>query len=126
MHEEILFKIDDSPWTKDTGPILLLAGPGTGKTHQLALRIKNLVENKGVQPETITVITFTKEAAENMRRRISDEEKKDVFISQDQRPERITTMHSLGLEVIRSYPQRLGLPEDFQVMTDARLHRVLF
>ncbi len=119
-------KVDDSPWSKDTGPILLLAGPGTGKTHQLALRIKDLVEKRGVRPEAITVITFTQPAAENMRRRISDEEKKDVFISPDQRPERITTMHSLGLKIIRSFPEGLGLPEDFQVMTDSRLRRVLF
>jgi len=124
--EGIPLKVDDSPWSKEPGPILLLAGPGTGKTHQMALRIKDLVENKGVQPEAITVITFTKEAAENMRRRIRDEEKKDVFINADKRPERITTMHSLGLEIIRSCPQSLGLTEQFQVMTDSRLRRVLF
>jgi DNA helicase II / ATP-dependent DNA helicase PcrA len=124
--EQIQLKVDDSPWNKDTGPILVLAGPGTGKTHQLAFRIKNLVEKKGVKPEAITVITFTKEAAENMRRRISDEEKKDVFIDPDKRPECITTMHSLGLGIIRSCPEKHGLPEDFQVMTDSRLRRVLF
>ncbi len=125
MSEKTPLKVDDSPWNKHPGPVLLLAGPGTGKTHQLALRIKDLMETKGTQADAITVITFTKEAAENMRRRISDEEKKDVYIVPDKRPERITTMHSLGLEIVRSYPSKLGLPEEFRVLTDSRLRTVL-
>jgi ATP-dependent DNA helicase Rep len=88
--------------------------------------VKDLVEKRGIEPDAITIITFTKEAADNMRRRISDEEKKDVFISPDRRPGRITTMHSLGLEVIRSYAAKLGLSDDFRVMSDSRLRRVLF
>jgi len=108
------------------GPVLLLAGPGTGKTHQLAFRIKHLVETKGVQPEFITVITFTKEAAENMRRRISDEERKEVFIVAEKRPTRIMTMHSLGLEIIRASHEVLGLPADFEVATTSTLRRLLF
>lgn len=59
---------------KINGPLLLLAGPGTGKTHRLAQRIKYLVEEVGVDPDKITVITFTTSAALNMRMRISDPE----------------------------------------------------
>jgi superfamily I DNA/RNA helicase len=113
------------PW-KEEGPVLLLAGPGTGKTHQLALRVKYLVESKEISPQSIAVITFTREAAENMRRRISSEESKDVYIAPEKRPARITTMHSLGLEIIRGHAVELGLPEDFTVMTDAGLREILF
>jgi DNA helicase-2/ATP-dependent DNA helicase PcrA len=119
-------EIDDEAWRREPGPILLIAGPGTGKTHQLALRVKDLVEKKNVPPGSITVITFTKDAAENMRRRIADEGKPDVYITPERRPGRIATMHSLGLEIIRANREKLGLPEDFQLITGRRLRKVLF
>jgi DNA helicase-2/ATP-dependent DNA helicase PcrA len=118
--------VDANAWCAEPGPILLLAGPGTGKTHQLALRIKFLVETKKISPEGIAVITFTREAAENMRRRISDEEKVDVFIPPELRPQRIMTMHGLGLEIIRANTGLLKLPNDFEVMTDIALRSNLF
>jgi DNA helicase II / ATP-dependent DNA helicase PcrA len=105
---------------------LLLAGPGTGKTHQLALRIKFLVEKRRIPADAIAVITFTRESAQNMRRRISDEQKGDVFIRSELRPQRIMTMHGLGLEIIRAHAEMLRLPEDFNVMTDSRLQSHLF
>jgi superfamily I DNA/RNA helicase len=126
MTKRTNLNVDDAPWRRGLGPVLLMAGPGTGKTHQLALRIKNLVEKQAVEPNTITVITFTREAASNMRRRIRNEDNKDVFINPERRPRRITTMHSLGQEVIRAYPEKAGVPEDFVVVTDSILRRVLF
>lgn len=118
--------VDAAAWKTHPGPILLLAGPGTGKTHQLALRVKNLVENEGANPQAITVITFTTEAAKNMLSRISDEGKPDVFIPPEKRPGRISTMHSLGLEIIRQYHDDVSLPADFKVVTDPSLRRTLF
>lgn len=76
-------------------PILLLAGPGTGKTYQLAMRIKHLVDNCGVVPDEITVITFTKEAATGMRDKLKDQDKPE-YIEVGKRPKQILTMHSLG------------------------------
>jgi DNA helicase-2/ATP-dependent DNA helicase PcrA len=119
-------EIDEEPWRRHPGPILLLAGPGTGKTHQLGFRIKDLVEKRCVDPRSITIITFTREAAENMRRRIADEEKPEVYIAPELRPERITTMHSFGLGIVRAHTAVLGLPDDFTVMTHSRLRRILF
>lgn len=52
------------------GPVALVAGPGSGKTTRLAGRIKYLVEDLGADPEEITVITFTREAARNMKERL--------------------------------------------------------
>lgn len=99
------------------GPILLLAGPGTGKTHQLALEIKYLIETDSNNREKITVITFTEEAAKNMKNRLSDEEKGDVYLRPEMQPTNISTMHSLGYRIIRENHSKLGLPEDIKVLT---------
>ena len=85
------------------GPVLLLAGPGTGKTYQLAKRIKFLVEHEqmGAHPNEIAVITFTKEAARNMRGKLA-EDNDEVRLERDKYPEIIATMHSLGNMIIGS------------------------
>jgi DNA helicase-2/ATP-dependent DNA helicase PcrA len=83
-----------------------------------------LVGEKDIDPSLITVITFTKEAAENMRRRIADQEK-ETFVIPEKRP-RITTMHSLGLGIIQAHREILGLPEGFQVMSNIELRKLIF
>ena len=108
------------------GPILLLAGPGTGKTHTLALRIKFLIEEKKVDPREITVITFTNEAAINMRERISDMEKSDVYINPEQQPAFICTMHSLGQRIITENIFKINLKEDFRIAGSSSLQSLLF
>jgi DNA helicase-2/ATP-dependent DNA helicase PcrA len=92
-----------------SGPALLLAGPGTGKTYQLAKRIKFLVEDHKVEPTTIAVITFTAAAAANMRNRISDPRKAELCVKQELQPDLICTMHSLGYAVIRDNLPLLSL-----------------
>ena len=96
---------------KAQGPILLLAGPGTGKTYQLAKRIKFLVEEQKVNPSAITVITFTAAAAANMRSRISDPKKVDLNVLQALQPDLICTMHSLGYRIIRENHEILKLSD---------------
>lgn len=118
--------IDPNAWNQHPGPIALIAGPGTGKTHQLALRIVDLVIKRSVDPESITVITFTKEAAKNMKQRISDEEKKDVYLTFENRPKHITTMHSLGHGIVREYSESLGLHKNFLLVTNKELRNILF
>ena len=98
------------------GPLLLLAGPGTGKTYQLARRIKFLVEDKKVDPENITVITFTAAAAANMRARISDPRRSETFVERDLQPVAICTMHSLAYRIIRDYTELLDLPDSLSVI----------
>jgi DNA helicase II / ATP-dependent DNA helicase PcrA len=97
------------------GPILLLAGPGTGKTYQLAKRVKFLIEDKKADPEEITIITFTNEAARNMRERLAQS---DIGIPPEKIPETILTMHSLGNTIIGTRPEIFGLPAKYGVMTE--------
>ncbi len=98
------------------GPALLLAGPGTGKTYTLGLRLKYLIEEKEVDPDQITVITFTSDAARNMRSRISDPEKDPLFLPYKKQPTNIITMHSLGFKIIRSYAEKVGLHDTIRLI----------
>jgi len=110
---------------KIPGPILLLAGPGTGKTYQLAKRIKYFIEEKNVSPNNITVISFTAPAAQNMRERISDDSKPDLYVVHKNQPKRICTMHSLGHRILReknSVPVQDG---NIRVVSSNRLQDIL-
>jgi DNA helicase-2/ATP-dependent DNA helicase PcrA len=104
------------------GPALLLAAPGTGKTHRLGRRVKYLVEKLAVSAEQIAVITFTAAAARNMRDAISDESRIDLFVSYPFQPRLICTMHSLGHKIIRD---SLGIDEPLRVVSDDQLRSVL-
>lgn len=116
--------ISDEAWKFYRGPILVLSGPGTGKTFQLAKRIKFLTKTKGVSRDEITVITFTKEAARSMRKKISDPEGKE-YIEPSKRPSRISTMHSLGNWIIKENYESLNLTKNFKVVTSERLKELL-
>lgn len=107
------------------GPLLLLAGPGTGKTYRLGKRIKYLVEEQGVPPENITVITFTSAAARNMHEKISDYSKKDLYVPLKRQPRMITTMHSLGYKIILSKAEELGFKNKIQVVHSDSLKNLL-
>ena len=108
------------------GPILLLAGPGTGKTHTLARRIKYLVTTEQIPPDNITVITFTANAALNMRERISDPIKHaDLSIDSSKQPHNICTMHSLGFRIIRENASLLNLSENINLITPDHVHNIL-
>jgi superfamily I DNA/RNA helicase len=100
------------------GPILVLAGPGTGKTHQLARRVKFLIEQQQVSPDDITVITFTGEGARNMRQRLSDDTSPDVYVRPERQPHNIRTMHSVGYKIINDAYRKVGLRKGFTVFTE--------
>lgn len=104
------------------GPILILAGPGTGKTYQVAMRVKFLLHDLNVKPEEIAIITFTNEAARNMRERLL---KEDIDLPSDRLPHVISTMHSLGNTIIGSRPEMFGLAQEYQVLTDLYLRSIL-
>jgi superfamily I DNA/RNA helicase len=107
------------------GPVLLLAGPGTGKTYQLARRIQILVDREGVDPGEITVITFTREAARSMRAKLNARGK-DEYLEPDKRPRNIMTMHALGHRIIEENTSAVGLiPGSVAVVDDKTLRAAL-
>lgn len=112
--------ISDDAYKYDGGPVLLLAGPGTGKTWQLAQRIKFLISDKGSSADEITMITFTSEAAKGMRAKL-EEKGSSEYIEPEKRPSRIFTMHSLGHQILSENLSKVGLKEDFYVVEDSRI-----
>lgn len=112
--------IRDDAYKYDGGPVLLLAGPGTGKTWQLSQRIKFLTSGKGASADEITVITFTSEAAKGMRAKL-EEQGGNEYIEPANRPSRIFTMHSLGHQILSENLLKVGLKEGFYVVEDPRI-----
>jgi DNA helicase-2/ATP-dependent DNA helicase PcrA len=80
------------------GPAIILAGPGTGKTQVLTMRIANLIKEKNIDPGKILAITFTNKAAREMRERL--ELMLDKQIMEDLR---ICTFHAFGLSIIKKH-----------------------
>ncbi len=105
-----------------SGPILLLAGPGTGKTYQLGERVKYLIDEREANYDEIAIITFTNEAARSMRRRLLKVVLKE---NPDKLPGIISTIHSLGNKIIGSSPEKIGLPKEFLVLNNSEIQKVL-
>ncbi len=92
------------------GPLLIVAGPGTGKTRTVVARIARLIEGEGVAPDGITAITFTRKAAGELRERLR------ARIGDDARLVCATTFHALGLSFLREWPEAAGLSPSFRVL----------
>ena len=84
------------------GPVLVVAGPGTGKTQVLTLRIANILLKTDTRPENILALTFTDAAATNMRRRLAN------LIGTRAYRVRIQTFHSFANDTLKTYPESFG------------------
>ena len=94
---------------KTEGPVLILAGAGSGKTRVLTTRIAHLIEDKGVQAVNILAITFTNKAANEMRERVEEtlgSDTKDMWIS---------TFHSCCVRILRKDINRIGYNRSFVI-----------
>jgi uncharacterized protein (TIGR00375 family) len=91
------------------GPLLIIAGPGTGKTRTLTHRIAHLVSERGVEPERCLAITFTRRAADEMRERL-----RALLPGRADRLT-VTTFHGLGALILREQQERAGLPAGFRI-----------
>src|SRR5512139_148368 len=91
------------------GPVLILAGAGTGKTRVITFRIAHLIE-QGVSPGKILAVTFTNKAAREMQERVTKLVPRARVRREDQATERptICTFHSLCVRILRAYIERLG------------------
>ena len=98
---------------KTEGPVLILAGVGSGKTRVLTTRIGHLIEDKGVQPANILAITFTNKAANEMRERVEqtlESDASDMWIS---------TFHSCCVRILRKDINRIGYNRSFVIYDSA-------
>lgn len=92
-----------------SGPLLVLAGAGTGKTRVVTYRTARLIKS-GIKPDRILAVTFTNKAAREMQQRISDRLGKTV----PSKPE-ISTFHSLCVRILRRRIHYLGYPNQFTI-----------
>jgi len=93
----------------ERGPVLVEAGPGTGKTRTLVGRVLHLL-SRGEDPRRILALTFSNKAAEEMRERIAHAAPDAASLMW------IGTFHALGLDLLRKYGTRVGLPTDPRVV----------
>ena len=107
--------------THHQGPLLVLAGAGSGKTRVLTRRIAHLIEFGQVAPESIVAVTFTNRAADEMRRRV------DSLLQDEEAASRviISTFHSLGARLLRRYALRADLDWHFSIYDTSDQRRLL-
>ncbi len=92
------------------GPLLVIAGAGSGKTKVLTTRIAHLIKNIGVDPSNILAITFTNKAAKEMKERVVNLLGPIAYQIQ------ISTFHSFGLSVVRDNYELLGYKKEFTIL----------
>ncbi|MDQ3222956.1 MAG: UvrD-helicase domain-containing protein, partial [Gemmatimonadota bacterium] len=91
------------------GPVLVIAGPGAGKTYCLIYRIQHLIQNLGIVPRRILALTFTNKAAQEIATRLHDT--RGVTAAEVTRG----TLHATCLMILRDFAERCGLREGFGV-----------
>ena len=96
-----------------SGPLLVMAGPGTGKTEVVTRRVAWLIATKRARPREILALTFTDNAAEEMQARV------DVLVPYGQADAAVHTFHAFGDRLIREFAFELGLPGDARLINRA-------
>src|SRR3990172_1413264 len=104
--------------THDAGPLLIVAGAGTGKTPVLTRRIARLIATRRARPEESLALTFTDKAALEMEERV------DVLVPYGYADVRISTFHAFGDWLLRENALEVGLTPAFRVLN--RAEQVLF
>lgn len=97
--------------THKEGPLLIIAGAGTGKTAVITRRIAHIIEQKWAKPSEILALTFTEKAAAEMEERV------DQLVPYGFTDIWVSTFHAFGDRLLRDYAINLGLPANFKVLT---------
>lgn len=102
------------------GPLLVLAGAGSGKTRVITRKIAYLIQDCGIQPRHIAAVTFTNKASREMKSRVSEQLKgtniKGLMVS---------TFHTLGLNILRREHQHIGLKDGFSIFDSTDVATVI-
>ncbi len=104
-----LNKVQKDAVLKTDGPVMILAGAGSGKTRTLVTRISYLIEEMRISPFQVLALTFSNKAAREMRERIASMVSNDIGALQ------ITTFHAFCARVLRNEAQYLGLSKNFTI-----------
>ncbi len=95
-------------------PLLVIAGPGTGKTRVLTYRIAQAIAEHRVLPEQVLAITFTNKAAQEMQQRLQG------LLANDSESITVTTFHKLGWKIIKKHHELLGLSKDILILDNGQ------
>ena len=100
--------------THTESPLAIFAGPGTGKTRTLTVRIAHLIESIGAPPSSILAVTFTNRAAQEMGERLAE-------LLGAQRSARVTvgTFHRLGASLLQEFGEAIGIARTFTILDEA-------
>ncbi|MEM1354729.1 MAG: UvrD-helicase domain-containing protein [Planctomycetota bacterium] len=102
------------------GPLLVLAGPGSGKTRVITRRVVHLIKRVGIAPWNILAITFTNKAAAEMRERVQQ-----MLTERQAKAVTLCTFHALCARLLRQYADRLGLPAGYSIYDTADQKRAM-
>ncbi len=112
MNMEKLNKEQKEAVMHQEGPLLIIAGAGSGKTRVLTHRVAYLIKEKGISPFSILAITFTNKAAKEMKERVFS------IIGDIANQVQISTFHSFGVKIIRENYKYLGLNSNFSILDE--------
>ena len=118
--QEILEKLNDEqkgPVLQTEGPVLVLAGAGSGKTRVLTSRIAYLVEEKRVPASAILAITFTNKAANEMKERLAK--------ILDIRGMWVCTIHSMCVKILRDFAEEAGITKTFSIYSETERNNII-
>ncbi len=117
---DILEKLNEEqikPVLQTEGPVLVLAGAGSGKTRVLTSRIAHLIEDMGVPSSAILAITFTNKAANEMKERLAS----IVDISRSW----VCTIHSMCVRILRTFPKEAGIQANFSIYSETERNNII-
>lgn len=100
-------------------PVMVLAGPGTGKTAMMVQKYNHLVLDKGLEPDRILITTFTRKATEELEERISTELNEAGYYSKVE----VQNFHSFCLHLLQEYPHESGFQRDPPILDGLQLRR---